>query len=89
MVEKRAESERERKKEKDRKGNGMTWDLLCWAKIQSRASSSSVGSPVDEQVQKGYLQYQVIGFCVGASTQKIHSYIHHHRNLESYVIACT
>ena len=84
--EKRAESESERKKERtkerDRIGNGMTWDLLCWAKIQSSASSSSVGSPDDERVQTGYLQYQVIaGFCAGASTQ-IHSYIHHHTNLQ-------
>lgn len=47
----------------------MMWDLLCWAKIQSRASSSSVGSPVDESGQTGYLQYHVIGFCAGASTK--------------------
>ena len=76
------ERERERKKERDRIGNGMTWDLLCWAKIQSSASSSSVGSPVDERVQTGYLQCQVIaGFCAGVST-KIQSYIHHHTNLQ-------
>ena len=76
------ERKKERKKERDRIGNGMTWDLLCWAKIQSSASSSSEGSPVDERVQTGYLQYQVIaGFYAGAST-KIHSYIHHHTNLQ-------